>query len=361
MKLTITQENLAKGLNIVSRISNSPTNEILNTILLRAENGQLELDTTNLDIFITHNTTAKIEKDGFVCVPANLITEFVTNLPKINIDIEVADNKLKITAGEYKSVINTVNPEDFPATPTSKFTNEITIYSNKFKTATSQVINITSSDTTRPILTGAYFHTNKNNLYLATTDGYRLAEKMVQKEESEITAIIPSSTINEVNRLVDKIENDIKIEFNNEQVKFIVDDTTLISRLIDGKYISYESLIPSSTEVQTTQNKAEFIQTVKLADLFAREAANLITIKTNQKDQTIAINSITTEKGEYKNKISSIVSGDGAITLNAKYLLQALSCIEGEKVSFNFSGKLAPILLMGENDDYKHIIMPVKS
>lgn len=361
MKLTITQENLSKGLNVVSRISNSPTTEILNNILLRAENGQLELNTTNLEVFITHSTTAKIKQDGVVCVPANLITEFVSNLPKINIDIEVVDGKLRILAGNYKSTINITSPDDFPTTPTTKFKNKLRIYSEKFKNSTSQVVGITSTDTTRPILTGVYFHTNKNYLYFTTTDGYRLAEKKVQEEKSEISAIIPSSTISEINRLIDKINDNILIELNDEQVKFNIDETVLISRLIDGKYIKYESLIPTSTENQAIQDKSEFTQTVKLADLFAREAAGLISIKTNQEKQTLEINSITTEKGDYKNIIDSTITGDGVITLNAKYLLQALNCIEGDKVHFNFSGKLAPVLLMGDNNDYKHIIMPIKS
>lgn len=361
MKLTITQENLSKGLNIVSHISNSPTTEILNNILLRAENGQLELNTTNLEVFITHSTTAKIKEDGVACVPANLITDFVTNLPKVNIEIEVVDGKLKIVAGEYKSTINTVSPDDFPTTPTSKFKNKFKIFSEKFKNSTSQVIGITSSDMARPKLTGIYFHTNKNHLYFTATDGYRLAEKKVQEEKSELAAIVPSSTIHEINRLVDKINDDIVIELNDEQIKFNFQETILISRLIDGEYIKYESLIPTSTENQTTQDRSEFIQTVKLADLFAREAANLITIKTNQEKQVLEINSITTEKGDYKNTINSIVSGNGIITLNARYLLQALNCVEGDKVHFNFSGKSAPVLLVGENEDYKHIIMPIKS
>ena len=361
MKLTITQENLSKGLNIVSHISASPTTEILNCILLRAENGQLELNATNLDVFITHSTTAKIKEDGIACVPANLITEFIANLPKINIDLEVIDNKLRITAGEYKSTINTVNPEDFPTTPTSKFTNKIQINSDIFKNSTSQVIGMASSDMTRPILTGLYLHTNNNNLYFTTTDGYRLAEKKVQKDNLEISAIIPTSTINEINRLIDKIDDNIEIELNTEQVKLNITGSVIISRLIDGKYINYQSLIPSSTDNQAVLNRSEFIQTVKLADLFAREAANLITLKTNEEKQLIEINSITTEKGDYKNTINGTISGDGVITLNAKYLLQALNCVEGDEVNFNFSGKLAPVLLTGKDDDYKHIIMPIKS
>jgi len=361
MKLTITQENLSKGLNIVSRISGPSTTEILSNILLRAENGQLELNTTNLEVFITHSTTAKIEKDGVVCVPANLITDFVANLPKTNIKIETSDNKLKITAGNYKSTINTINPDDFPTTPSAKFTTKLSIGSEEFKNSTTQVVGVASTDMSRPILTGIYFHTNKNKLYLAATDGYRLAEKCLRDEKSEVSIIVPTSTINEVNRLTDKLEDYIQISNNDEQIKFVAKETVLISRLIDGKFINYESLIPSTTDNQAIVDKSEFIQAVKVAELFAREAAESIVLKTNQEKQLLEINSITTEFGDNNSRIEGEISGNSTVTLNAKYLLQALSSIEGEKVNFNFSGKLAPVLIKGVSNDYKHIIMPVKS
>jgi DNA polymerase-3 subunit beta len=313
-----------------------------------------------LEVFIINSITAKVDREGVVCVPANLITEFINNLPKTNINIETKDSKLVIKAGNYKSVINTISPDEFPSTPKEDFNTEITIGSEVFKNATSQVLTCTSNDTSRPILTGVYLHNNSGELLLTATDGYRLAEKKIMKTDKEISVVIPAQTISEVNRILDA-ESDIKIKISDEQVVFEIGETNLTSRLIDGSYINYHSLIPEKTENSATLNKADFVQAVKVAELFARESAESITIKTNQTGQVLEINSITSEFGDNNSKIEGEIKGDASITLNAKYLIDALNCIEGETAHLNFSGKLTPILVTGENADYKHIIMPVRS
>jgi DNA polymerase-3 subunit beta len=361
MKTVLTQENLSKALNIVSHIASSKTTlPILSNLLIRAENSQLQLNASNLEVFIINSITAKVDSEGVVCVPANLITEFINNLPKTNINIETKDNKLIIKAGNYKSVINTVNPDEFPSTPKDDFNNKITLSSEVFKNATSQVLVCTSNDTSRPILTGVYLHNNNGELLLTATDGYRLAEKKIMKIKEDIKIVIPAQTVSEVNRILDA-ESDINIKISDEQVVFEIGDINLNSRLIDGSYINYHSLIPDKTENTATLNKSDFIQAVKVAELFARESAESITIKTNQTNQALEINSITSEFGDNNSKIEGEITGDGTITLNAKYLLDALNCIEGDVVHLSFSGKLTPILVMGDSKDYKHIIMPVRS
>lgn len=361
MKITLTQEKLANSLNIVSHIASTKTTlPILSNLLMRSENSQLQLNASNLEIFIINSTTSKVDKEGVVCVPANLITEFVNNLPKTNISLESKDGKLTIKAGNYKSVINTINPDEFPSNPKDDFSNEIVIKNKDFKNASSQVINCVSNDTTRPILTGVYFHSNNSELFLTATDGYRLAEKKLIKTDKKIDIIIPASTISEVNRILNE-EKDLVIQINDEQIKFKFNDTELISRLIDGNYINYSSLIPDKTENTAVLNKSDFIQAVKVAELFARDSAESITLKTDQTAQVLEINSIKSEFGDNNSKIEGEIKGVGSITLNARYLLNALNSIEGEKVNFNFSGKLTPALITGEKNDYKHIIMPVRS
>jgi DNA polymerase-3 subunit beta len=361
MKTVLTQENLSKALNIVSHIASSKTTlPILSNLLIRAENSQLQLSASNLEVFVINSITAKVDDEGVICVPANLITEFINNLPKTNINIETKDNKLTIKAGNYKSVINTVSPDEFPSTPKEDFSTKTTISSEVFKNATSQVLVCTSNDTSRPILTGVYLHTNGGELLLTATDGYRLAEKKIMKIKESLSIVVPAQTISEVNRILDA-ENDISIKVSDEQVVFEVGDTNLNSRLIDGSYINYHSLIPEKTENSAVLVKSDFVQAVKVAELFARESAESITIKTNQTHQVLEINSIKSEFGDNNSKIDGEITGDASITLNAKYLLDALNCIEGDTVNLNFSGKLTPILVTGENKDYKHIIMPVRS
>jgi DNA polymerase III, beta subunit len=361
MKIILTQEKLANALNIVSHISSTKTTlPILSNLLIRAEDSQLQLNASNLEIFITNSITAKVDKEGVICIPANLITEFINNLPKTNINIETKDEKLIIKAGNYKSIINTINPDEFPSNPKDEFNNEITIDSEVFKNATSQVITCTSSDTSRPILTGVYLYNNNGELLLTATDGYRLAEKKVLKTDKDINIIIPTTTISEINRIIGD-EKEININISDEQIKFKIGDVELISRLIDGNYINYSSLIPSDTENSAVLNKADFIQAVKVAELFARESAESIIIKTNSADQCLEINSIKSEFGDNNSKIDGDIVGDASITLNARYLLNAINSIEGDTINFSFLNKMSPALITGKKEDYKHIIMPVRS
>jgi len=143
---------------------------------------------------------------------------------------------------------------------------------------------------------------------------------------------------------------------------FILDNIEITSKLISGNYINYKGLIPSQIENHFIISKDEFLRTIKISELFARETAGVITIKINEKNNNITIQSIASEFGENTSEIDADVKGTAEISLNAKYLIEALNCINSENIKFSFNGKLTPILINGvEEKDYKHIIMPTKS
>ena len=364
MKLIITQENFRKALTTVSRVAMSKvTLPILNNILIYTESNRLFLNSTNMDIAISENVNAKIEKDGKIVVPARLLTEFITNLPKANINLETIDSKLKIESSNYKSIINTVNPRDFPEIPTIKKAKKITLTVKDFKDIVNQTTNISSNDVSRPILTGVYIYTDNNNLYFVATDGYRLAEKQIHNViNNNIKAIIPTTTLTTVSQSIQDDLKELNILINDDQVSFIFGNTEITSRLISGNFIDYKGLIPTTSENHFVISKEEFLRTVKISELFARETAGVITIKTNEKKKNLTIQSIASEFGENTSEIEVDVIGTAEISLNAKYLIEALNCIDSDSVKFSFNGKLAPILLEGtQNQNYKHIIMPTKS
>lgn len=363
MKIATTQENLNKALGIVSRTaSNRTTLPILNNVLIRAEKGSLVISSTNLEISTTQEVPASVEEPGVITAPARLITEFISNLPKVNINIELVDNKLKISAGSYKSTINTVSADDFPALPELKDKKSLKISAEDLKKAISNTSLVASSDTTRPILTGVYLHSLDGYLYAAATDGYRLAEKKIMAFDGEISAIVPASTLNDVARIISDDTKEITIGVGDDQIEFVIDKTTINSRLIDGNFINYRQLIPAKTEVEATLSRAELLRITKISELFARESAGSITLNINSSKSTLSVHSITSELGENDSEAEANTKGDGSITLNSKYLLDALNQIEEDSVKLQFSGKLAPILITAESGvDYKHIIMPVKS
>ncbi|EDK72798.1 DNA-directed DNA polymerase [candidate division TM7 genomosp. GTL1] len=201
MKLTVTQENLTKALNGVGRVASGKTPlPILNNILLRTDNNRLVVAATNLEIAITEHIGAKVAKNGAITVPARLMAEFISNLPKGNVELSVEGAHLHIAAGAYSSTINGMEAEEFPELPTINESEAIKyeIPTDVMKRAVAQTVVTTSSDMTRPFLTGVYCHSFEGDLYFAATDGYRLSERKIGAMKEDLKAIVPASTLQDV-------------------------------------------------------------------------------------------------------------------------------------------------------------------
>jgi DNA polymerase-3 subunit beta len=366
MELSVTQENLSKALSTVSRVASSKTQlPILGNILLKTDRTRLLIAATNLEIATTEYIGAKVIKPGSVTVPARLIAEFISNLPNGQIELKVNGNNLAIKSGRYKSVINGAIADDFPELPSVKEKQAIkyTINTTDFKQAVSQTVITSSNDTTRPVLTGVYWHSHEGRLILAATDGYRLSERELSDTTSDLSAIIPSQTLQEVLRNITEETEEVDILFDDIQVEFKVNNTEIISRLIDGNFPDYRQLIPKKNTTNIKIDKAEFTRVVKIAGLFARESGGSITISAKDAKNNISIHSVASQLGENTSEATAEVSGEGQITLNSRYLQEALSVIECNEILFSFSGKLSPCILKSseKNTNYYHIIMPLKS
>lgn len=366
MKLTVTQENLAKALGNISRVASS-RNElaILNNILLRTDSNRLLVAATNLEIASTQYIGTKIEKPGSITVPARLITEFISSLPSGTVELEVKGDHLHIVSGKFSSVINGMIADEFPELP-SIDEKEATIYeleSGFMKQAVSQTIIASSSDSTRPILTGVYWHTHEGALYLAATDGYRLAEKKLAETDNTTAAVIPSTSLQEVLRCITDDSEKVQVLFDETQVCFRTSQLEIVSRLIDGKFPDYRQLIPSKSETEVEILKQDFSRITKIASLFARESGGGITLVASKDNSSLSIHSIASELGENTSEAAAKVTQDGEITINSRYLSEVLSVITGSDLIFSFNGKLAPCILReaSKKSDYLYIIMPMKS
>lgn len=363
MKLQVTQENLNKALNSVARVANSRgTLPILANVLFKTNKNRLSLSATNLDIAITHYIGAKVSDEGSITVPARLMQDFVSSLPEDIIELNLEENKLHISTKQYKSVVNGIVADDFPVMPAMSDGVTWKISSSIFKKALQQVVFAASSDETRPILTGVILKTTDGKLAMAATDSYRLAEKHLGSQSKDIDLLIPASALQDLLRVLDDSDEEIKIKHDEQQVQFIVGDIELVTRQVDGNYPDYIKLIPKQFEVSSKLKRADLISVTKVSSLFARESAGSVTIDINEADNRLSIRSIASQLGENTATAEANVKGSGSITLNSRYMLDALNVMNGEDVEFSFNGKLEPTLLSEPlNPDYKHIIMPLKS
>jgi DNA polymerase-3 subunit beta len=363
MQLTVTQENLSRALATVSRIASSRGSlPILSNVLLRTENNQLLVAATNLDVAISETIGAKIKTDGSITVPARLMQDYVSSLPSSTLTLEVKDNKLKLTTEHHSSSINGTPADDFPEMPTIENGDSLQIPGDSLKTALQQVLFAASSDDARPVLTGLFLHTTNGKLYAVATDSYRLAEKMISVEEKELSLLIPASSLQDVLRVMRDDTVSVTINYDEQQARFTVGSVELVTRLIDGKYPDYRKLLPKEYETTAVIKRSDLQEITKVSSLFAREAAGGVTVTISEEDGEVSIRSIASQVGENNAVAEAEISGDAVITMNSRYILDALGAFESDKVQVNVNGKLDPCVITDpENDDYLHVVMPVKS
>lgn len=366
MKIKVTQEKLSRALNVISRIAvGKVTLPILNNVLIRVNNKKVSLITTNLDMAIVDFLPVSNSEEGEITVPARLLAEFVANLPKgETIEIKSDGSKINIKAGQYSSIINGTPADDFPEIPeiNEKKVVIFKINTEEFKAAVSKVMVASSNDLTRPALTGVYFNTYNHQLAIAATDGYRLAEKIIiKKVESEVSAIVPSSSLQEVLHSISDEDEELEIAFDDDLVRFRLGEVEVISKLIDASYPDYQKLIPKNNKIKVTLDREELIRITKLAALFARSVGGSIVCEANAPDSFL-VKSIANEFGENDSRIETSVTESGRINFNSRFLLDALNSLDSKTIEFEFSDHVAPAVLRNQKDSsYTHIVMPLNS
>lgn len=370
MHIICTVENLAKGVNLVSKISTARGSlPILSNILIKAENGNIILSATDLELGIKTLVPGKVEDDGSITTPARLLNEFVNSCNDEQISIELEGESVKLSSKRYIAHLNGLDASEFPLIPELKGDPFVSIPSESLRSALAQVAFAASRDETRPILTGVNFIFKNNELRLASTDSYRLVEKVLNLDKSispELSVIIPVSTILEVLRVVTPEDTEINIYITDNQVMFVINKTTIISRVIEGKFPEYEQIIPQKFSNLTTIDKNELINALKLTNLFARESANNVRLKI--KEKFIELVAIAPQVGDNVAKLNADTSGEEMeIAFNTKYLLDALNQIPQNKIILHTnqpnkeSERTDPGMLTGEgNKDYRSIVMPLR-
>lgn len=363
MKLQVTQENLSSALSVVARVASARnTLPILANVLIKTVENRLSISATNLDIAITRHIGAKVSEEGAITVPARLMQDFISSLPSGVIELKLEDNKLHIATDKYQSTVNGVAADDFPVMPAISSGQTWTISSSALKKGLQQVIMAASSDESRPVLTGVLLQSQDGALFAAATDSYRLAEKNLGVKVDDTRLLIPATATNDLLRILGDGDEPVAVTYDDQQVLFQANDVDLVARLIDGKYPDYRKLIPSSFAVEARVSRADLVNVTKVSSLFARESAGSITIQVDEGSQELSVRSVASQLGENTASASGKITGSGSITLNSRYLLDALHAFSSDEVSFCFNGKLEPTLLRDPNgQDYVHIIMPLKS
>lgn len=365
MKIVCTQENLNKGLGLVSNIANKSSNlPILNNVLIKADKDGVTLVTTDLEIGIKAKIRGKVDEEGDFTVDAKLLHNFVSLLPKENINLDLEGDDLEIKSSNQETSIKGLAAEDFPLIPEMDKTNVVEIAVADLKQSLQQVLLAASLDTSRIEINAVNFNFASDGLTLAATDSYRLAEKKLSVNNGAASnLIIPLKTLQELSRVLnEQQEKKLKIYFNENQILFEFDGVELISRVIDGKYPDYSQIIPAEFKTEAKCDIGKLVPAIKSVALFCRQGINDIRLSLDSKEQKIVIATASSNTGTSVAKVDADVRGeDNEIVFNYRYLLDGLGQISGNEVNMKINSNSSPGLLQPINDkEYIYLVMPIR-
>lgn len=378
MKLICTAENFKKAISNTERVAGKQISlPILENILIETGKGVMRVSATNLEIGVVLEVGAKIEKEGKITVPARLIGNYVSNLPLMEtVSLEVVDSVLRISSGKYKAGIKGLDARDFPIIPEQEGETLFSLSAGSFKNSVPKILPCASTDNTRPELSGVNVIFSENEVSLAATDSFRLAEATlpIMKEKnyelfiSKVpSVIIPAVTLAEVLRIASDEEENIGIAIEESQIFFQAGPVKIVSRLINGKYPEYRHIIPREFSTEAVVLKDEIARSVKLASIFTSSKAGEVSLSLEAK--RIVVEARSVEVGENKTEIeAAIKGGNEKIVFNPRYLLDGISSIGTNAIFFQMnSGSSPAVLRMTDKSgkapapEYTYVIMPIKN
>lgn len=364
MKLVCSKEKLTQGLDLVTRaIPTRSTLPVLANVLIKAEAGKVTLATTNLELAIITSFDCDIAEPGSITIPAKLFSSYCNLLSESEISLELLpQHTLQVKSNRNDTVFKGIDAQEFPLIPHVEEKSQFTLPYELILDGLEKTVFASATDETRPVLAGVLFWQRDDVLKLVATDSYRLAERTItlpQKGAGEIKIIVPSRTVLELQRILSKKQSPVAITIGENQVKFDVENVTVISRLIEGNFPPYEKIIPASFTGKITVQREEMILAVKRTSLFAQTGTHnlFLELGTGQ----LIVSGEMQEVGKDESKLAGESIGElKKITFNANHLLAALEHIPEEQITLNVNNDTSPGMLQGKDTEYVNIIMPRK-
>ena len=368
MKIVCEKDKILKALNSVTKaVASKTTMPILEGILIQTNDKEVKLTTYDLEIGIEYIIDADVKEQGATVVNAIMFSEIIRKLPDTEIHISLNEQNLLVIECEgslYK--LATMNPEEFPELPQITVENSIEIEQNALKEMIRKTIFAVSTEENRPIFTGCLFEIKNNKLNVVAVDGFRLAwkSKFLQNSSNDFTAVIPGRTLNEVNKIILDSFDTIKIGVAKNQAFFEMENCKLVTRLLDGEFLNYASVIPENWETRVRVNKSNLqncFERVSLISASSIEKEKKYPVKVSIDIGKVTI-SCTNQTGDAKEEMYVATEGQNLEAgFNPKYFLDALRAIDDEEIYLNLGTSISPCIIRPVDEgDYTYMILPIR-
>ena len=368
MKFVCYKDTMIKALNsVVKAVASKTTMPILEGILIQTNDNEIKLTTYDLELGIEYTFDCEILEQGSTVVNALMFTEIIRKLPDSEINISVNENNLLIIECEgalYK--LATMNPDEFPELPRIEIENSITLEQSVLKNMIRKTIFAVSNDENRPIFSGCLFEVKGNKLNVVAIDGFRLALRTINLPVpvNDFKAVIPAKTLNEVIKILSDSFEDVKVGISKNQALFEMENCKLVTRILDGEFLNYNSVIPPSFQTRIRVDRSNLLNSFERISLISsssieKEKKYPVKVSVDIGKMTI---SCTNQTGDAKEDV--YISTEGQFLeagFNPKYFLDCLKAIEEEEVYIEFGSNISPCLVKSvESNDYIYMILPIR-
>ena len=370
MNFIVSSTYLLKNLNSISGvITSNPVVPILENVLFEIENGNLLITASDLQTSVLVELQVESKEDGSVAIPAKILIETLKNLPEqpVTFSIDEQNYNIEINSDNGRYKLAGENSADFPKVPEVNDGYSSVLDSSVLHSAISNTIFSTSTDELRPAMTGVFFKLSSQSCSFVSTDGHRLVKYIrtdVKGDEVEHDMILPRKSLNLLKSILPTVKSsEIKLEFNAANAFFSYENVKMVCRLIDERYPDYENVIPSDNSNIITLDKSDILSSLKRISIYANKTTNQVRLKISGSEILISAEDLDFSN-EANERISCEHDGDDIeIGFNAKFLIEMLSNLNSEKISFKLSEpNKAGLIVPGEisdEEDITMLVMPV--
>jgi len=362
MKFSVTKEKLLECLQQVQNVvSTRTTLPILSNVLLQTNGSEIRLTTTDLDVGVRGSFEAKIEKEGATTLPARRLFTIIRELPSSEIQFDVdSKNAASIRSGQSFFKILGLPEEEFPPLPKFDEAKVVTIRQKDLRDGLRKTSYAISTDETRYVLNGVLFSFKDNKLTLVATDGRRLAMLDIDLEfprSHEADIIVPTKAVTELQRLLTD-DGEVRVSVGGSQIAFDLNNSLLVSKLIEGNYPNYRQVIPGEMKERVTLERETFLNSLRRVSLLASDKSN--SIKLNFSKNNIDITANTPEVGEAKESLPVAYKGrEFSIAFNPEFLMAPLRHLAEDEIFLDLIDEMSPGVIKIQSP-FLYVLMPMR-
>ncbi|MEG1994198.1 MAG: DNA polymerase III subunit beta [Oscillospiraceae bacterium] len=363
MNIIVNKDILVNAVsNVLRAVSTKSTIPALEGILLKAQNDTLNLIGYDLELGIQTQIPANIQKEGEIVISAKIFFDMIRRISNDEISIKCDEKGLiQIRGGVTEYTILGTPATEYPELPQITESTDIEINQITLRSQIEQVLFAIATTDSKPVHTGALFDIKDNSLTLVSVDGYRLAMRKEPIETAEnLSFIVPGKTLSEVSKLLNDQEKNVIIKLTKKHILFSVDNYVVVSRLLEGDFLDYNSAIPKETTTTVIVSTKEFIDSIERTSLLISDRLRS-PLKIDFLENMIKL-SCNTNLGKAYDEFSCEIDGSSVeMGFNNKYILDALRACDCDKVMLKINGALSPMKVVPtEGESFLFLVLPVR-